>query len=191
MLRFYGRWLSMSLRRAFGVADGIGVALGTLAPIMVRSFPASESAVTELLWQIPLGIFASIGLVRLGRAPYWMYQERDEKARQMEIGLEARITELQARVAFKLQRQAICATLTKYRMQGDVLCLERYCSGTGFVSASRRIVTMSVTRSVPRLPNTGCRATFFVNVTFMNERHKKRGLQLRGLGLLWVICRAM
>ena len=125
MLRFYGRWLSISLRRPFGVADGIGVALGTLAPIMVRSFPASESAVTELLWQIPLGIFASIGLVRLGRAPYWMYQERDEKARQVEIGLEARITELQARVAFKLQRQAICATLTKYRMQGDVLC-QRY-----------------------------------------------------------------
>ena len=94
MFRFYERWLSMSLRRPFGVADGIGVALGTLAQIMVRSFPAWDFAVTELLWQIPLGIFALIGLVRLGRAPYWMYQERDEKARQMEIGLEVGITEL-------------------------------------------------------------------------------------------------
>ena len=56
----------MSLRRPFGVADGIGVALGTLAPIMVRSFPAWEFAVTELLWQIPLGIFALMDEIQVG-----------------------------------------------------------------------------------------------------------------------------
>ena len=112
----------MTWQRPFGVADGIGVALGTLVPVMVRNFPASESAVTELIWRIPIGMFASIGLVRLALAPYWIYQERDEKARQTEIGLEARITELQARVAFKLQRQALCSALTKYMMQGDILC---------------------------------------------------------------------
>ena len=122
MLGFYGRWASMTLQRPFGVADGIGVALGTLVPVMVRLFPASDSAVTELVWHIPIGIVTSIGLVRLTLAPYWIYQERDEKARQVEIGLEARITELQARVAFKLQRQALCSALTKYMMQGDILC---------------------------------------------------------------------
>ena len=101
----------MTWQRPFGAADGIGVALGTLVPVMVWRFPASESAVTELVWHIPIGIFASIGLVRLALAPYWIYKERDEKARQMEIGLEARIPELQARVAFRLQRQALCSAL--------------------------------------------------------------------------------
>ncbi len=73
---FYWLWLSTAFRHSIWRGDGVAFLLGIAIPIARNAVPNWESVMNELTWQIPLGVFGSIVLVRLILAPYWLYKEK-------------------------------------------------------------------------------------------------------------------
>ena len=91
MLKFYWKWIEVSVKPSFGLADGIGFVLGIAIPVVIHFVPRWETAMSNLAWQIPLGIFSTIFLIRLILAPYWIYKQQE-----VEIsGLEGKLASLQ------------------------------------------------------------------------------------------------
>jgi len=89
---YYWRWLkkAFSFRRSFAVADGLAGAISIISPaIILWLVPEPSSAdvsqvITDLAWQIPLGVLGALTLGRLALAPYWMHQEKHQKLNQAE-----------------------------------------------------------------------------------------------------------
>lgn len=85
VVSFGRRWLAKAFKKSWTVWDSLGTALGSLCPLIGHYLPRLESIMNHLVWQIPLGAFCGLVLVRLICAPYWLYKEREE-----EIGYERR-----------------------------------------------------------------------------------------------------
>jgi len=73
--RFARRWLSATFNQPWTHASSVATALGALVPLLIRLRPAWAQALTDLIWQIPLGVFATWGIARMALAPYWLHQE--------------------------------------------------------------------------------------------------------------------
>lgn len=73
---YYWQWLRVAFRRTIGMGDGVGFLAGIIIPIILRFIPNWKPVMSELLWQIPLGVFGGIVLIRLSLAPYWIYKEK-------------------------------------------------------------------------------------------------------------------
>ena len=76
--QYYWRWCVLAFKHSFGFSDAIAGALGMAIPLLLRQIlntSKAEAFLTDLVWQIPLGILSTLTIVRLGLAPYWMYKE--------------------------------------------------------------------------------------------------------------------
>jgi hypothetical protein len=93
-LNFYGHILSTAFHHSWGAFDTVSTLLGVLIPIVAKLHPEWESAMSNLVWQIPLAALSMLFLVRLILAPYWIYSERDKEAARVEAEFTKKITEL-------------------------------------------------------------------------------------------------
>lgn len=88
--QFYWLWLKVAITHAWSVAEIVGFALVLLVPLVPFLFPKmQESSLAPLAWQIPLGVLAAVGFVRLLCAPYWIYRDRHHSATDRESALLA------------------------------------------------------------------------------------------------------
>lgn len=83
LLTFYRRLLSKAFWHSFGVADFISTLLGITLPLVAKLFPKEGGAMSDLTWQIPLTALSAIFIIRLLLAPYWIYEESEEKSKQI------------------------------------------------------------------------------------------------------------
>ena len=75
---FYKLWLKEVFSHAFGLAEVLATFLGLLVPLLLKLFP-STSGFADLVWQIPIGAFATVAAVRLFLAPYWIYRDLERR----------------------------------------------------------------------------------------------------------------
>src|SRR5690349_11817683 len=79
-LKFYASWLAIGFRHSFGKSDAIAGFLGVALPAIAHWGGTQEGAMMgDLAWEIPLGVFTALFVVRLLLAPYWMHQEREKE----------------------------------------------------------------------------------------------------------------
>ena len=123
---FYRRWLSMAFWHPFGIADGLSTALGILLPIIAKSNPRWGSAMSDLIWQIPLAAMSTLVVARLVLSPYWLYEQREQTALGTEDRLRKQIArqklELDTRnerLKERLRRRTICEELVVLLENGD------------------------------------------------------------------------
>lgn len=74
--QFYMRWLGTAFRHSWSITDTSASVLGLFVPPAIRLLPRVESALTPLVWEIPLCALGALALSRLVAAPYWIYKER-------------------------------------------------------------------------------------------------------------------
>jgi hypothetical protein len=102
---FYWRWFKAIFhykehwhtpwRITAAVATGLSVVVPPAVRFIAhRWFPSSEAAMGDLVWQIPLGIFALLGMSRFVLAPYWLYQEKELQAQEFAVIVEAKNREI-------------------------------------------------------------------------------------------------
>ena len=78
-LNYYRGWLWIAFRHSFGKSDAIAGFLGVLFPAIAHALGRPEVAMSDLAWEIPLGFFSTMFLVRLLLAPFWMRQESQKE----------------------------------------------------------------------------------------------------------------
>jgi hypothetical protein len=82
---YYWRWLRTAFRHSLGPIDlwaGIAAAVLTI----IDHYIPERQLMTALAWQIPIWALASIMLVRLLVAPYWMNQEDNATIAALKAG---------------------------------------------------------------------------------------------------------
>ena len=92
---FYKSWLKAVFSKSFSVADGIAGALGALVPAASPLFPQWETLMSQLAWQIPLGFFVAVVLVRMASAPGTIHSEQQRTIEALQASTP---------VAFKYER---------------------------------------------------------------------------------------
>jgi len=85
MRKFYWKWIQIAFSRPLGIADYIAGAIGIVSAYIIPRYPQWEPAMSELAWQIPLGIFSALAAFRLLLSPYWMYKEAQQKIKDLEV----------------------------------------------------------------------------------------------------------
>ena len=88
MWGFYWRWLKTAIWHGFGPADLWSGLAGALVGIIDHYWPDLQ-LLTHYGWQIPIWAFASVVLVRLIAAPYWMWLD-DQKISPSKVDIERR-----------------------------------------------------------------------------------------------------
>jgi len=91
--RFYGRLMREVFHPSWGWTDSIATALGIIGPLFTHFFPKLEAQMTPLVWEIPVGIFSALVVVRLLIAPFWLYKDRQAFADHREIVLRCEIAD--------------------------------------------------------------------------------------------------
>lgn len=76
---FYKRWLTVAIGHAFGPADALAGALGMAVPAIIAVYPGLSGSLADLTWQLPLGIFVALLMVRAILAPFWIYRNLEEQ----------------------------------------------------------------------------------------------------------------
>jgi len=61
--------------------------MGIILPIVLKYIPSLEQAMSELVWQIPLGVFSTLTIARLTLAPYWIYKKEKKHSQELEQGV--------------------------------------------------------------------------------------------------------
>lgn len=94
-------WLCLkeTIRTTWDKADTGATIFGFIAPIVVHFFPAWESRVSSIVWEIPIACFASVTIVRLFLSPFLVYRRRDDEARALKRALRKRETEEELQAA--------------------------------------------------------------------------------------------
>ncbi len=87
---YYWLWLRIAFRHSIGLGDGVGFLIGIVAPVIRQFIPNWDSAMNELAWQIPLGVFGSIVMVRLLLSPYWIHKDGKKECNELLALLEAK-----------------------------------------------------------------------------------------------------
>lgn len=91
-LQFYRDCFSWALKPSWGLSEKASSLVGLLIPILIKAVPGWETRLTNLLWQIPLSVFATVLVVRLFRAPYELYRLRHQESEETERKLRARVS---------------------------------------------------------------------------------------------------
>ncbi len=108
-MAYYLRLLKVifSIRRSFLAVDSIAGLISIIGPAIVLWWiptPASEEAariVTDLAWQIPLGVLSLLTVVRIVLAPYWIAREETARRDAVEDELNTAIGDLEAQLGQK------------------------------------------------------------------------------------------
>ncbi|HWZ44483.1 MAG TPA: hypothetical protein VNW97_13485 [Candidatus Saccharimonadales bacterium] len=87
MAKFYFEWLKHILR-SWSIVDTVATITAIVVPVIARVRPELGAKMGDLIWQIPVGIFAILGGIRLFLAPYWIYKEKDDEAFSYQLLLE-------------------------------------------------------------------------------------------------------
>jgi hypothetical protein len=81
-LRFYGRVFREAFRHSLDIAQAAAFLLFILAGLVVYAVPAVKMTVEALQlngWQIGFGLLASIFVMRLVLAPYWLWRAAQDR----------------------------------------------------------------------------------------------------------------
>ena len=82
--RFVWLCIREAWRTSWEKADTGATAVGVILGVVVHYVPKWESAVNNLLWQIPIACLASITVTRLLLSPFLVYRTRDNEAKEAE-----------------------------------------------------------------------------------------------------------
>lgn len=96
MRRYYWRWLKTAFNRALGVVDLWSGVAGAVITLLAHLLPEWRDTLNGLVWQVPLWSLATVMLVRLFLAPYWMWLEDDKKIRALTLSAASRQQRAQA-----------------------------------------------------------------------------------------------
>ncbi len=84
MLRFYILWIKTALKSSLGIADLLSGIIAAIFAAWVYHHPESGWDMNSLAWQIPLVIFATIGVIRFFLAPYWIWKAAQDRLSLLE-----------------------------------------------------------------------------------------------------------
>jgi hypothetical protein len=79
MGKFIRRWFKTALRHSVGVADLVSSTVAAAGAVITHYAPQATEIWQEWAWQIPVWVLCGIVVVRLALAPYWIWQEDQEK----------------------------------------------------------------------------------------------------------------
>ena len=79
---FFRAWLALAFFHAWGRQDAVAGLIGLVFPVISNFIPAWGSAITDLAWQIPLTVLATVFVMRLALSPYWLFRERSAALEQ-------------------------------------------------------------------------------------------------------------
>lgn len=89
MFEFYLVCLKKSFKQPFTWGEKAGFIVGIVIPLLKPFIPKTMgTAMDSLIWQIPLVIFASLGIIRLLIAPYLVYKDLLQQKAELEINLK-------------------------------------------------------------------------------------------------------
>jgi hypothetical protein len=98
--QFYWLWLKVALTTFLSWADAAASIVGVLLPLLHAFVPkVREDRLVPLYWEIPIGVFCAIGILRMVIAPYLIYRDRHLSASSNETAFGATISDLRARLA--------------------------------------------------------------------------------------------
>ncbi|SRR6266851_744657 len=121
-------WLCLkeAWRTSWEKADTGATVFGIVAPVVVQFVPKWESAMTSLVWQIPIASLASIAATRLLLSPFLLYRKCDSDLRSAQSALRAKYTKQQIHewIGQRLQDARVLAD-TNPRTDSDVLTFQR------------------------------------------------------------------
>ncbi|MHB1564481.1 MAG: hypothetical protein ACYCXP_10380 [Leptospirillum sp.] len=72
--RYYWLVLRTAWKHAFGYADLISSSVGAMLAVIIHFSPKWKQLLTGVLWQIPIWILATVAIVRLISAPFWLWK---------------------------------------------------------------------------------------------------------------------
>jgi hypothetical protein len=78
-LRYYGQVLSFAFRNAWGATGFAGTVLSLIGPLIIWEYPDWNQTMTNLIWQIPLVLFASGLVFLLLLAPWRMHETQTQQ----------------------------------------------------------------------------------------------------------------
>lgn len=78
--RFIRLWIWGAIRRSVGLGDFIAGIVGNIITIFLHFYPNYETAMNDLIWQIPLYGLAAAMLYRLLITPYELWKDAEERA---------------------------------------------------------------------------------------------------------------
>lgn len=90
--QFYAEWLTAAFPKAWAIAETSATILGLVSLYLVKRYPQWEAVLTDLGWQIPLGIVLAVLILRLAWAPYVLTRERERTIRDLRKELEGDLT---------------------------------------------------------------------------------------------------
>jgi hypothetical protein len=94
---FYWLWLSTAFPGAWTITETVSGAFGLAALYLAKRRPDWGPELSDLGWQIPLGVFGLIFLVRLFLAPLEIYRDQRADIRSREEALRALRATLESR----------------------------------------------------------------------------------------------
>jgi hypothetical protein len=118
---YYRRFFAVAFKHPFGVADGISTALGILLPIIGRLHPKWTAGVGDLAWQVPLTAFLALVGIRLILAPYWIYRNREDQAKNAETQLRQQISQMAVGLDERAKYKETREQLGQYMAEGQEL----------------------------------------------------------------------
>jgi hypothetical protein len=78
---YFWTWAARSIGHSFGKADAVSAAIGIFGPLALQGMKVQrwhQIMSSDLIWQVPVGVFLTFLIVRLIMAPYWMHQDAEK-----------------------------------------------------------------------------------------------------------------
>ena len=115
--QYYKHWLGVSFRHSIDISDGVAFLIGIVVPIIRQVIPDWDSIMSELAWQLPLGVFSTVILFRLILAPYWIHKDKEK---QMEVITQEK-AKLEQQLDDKTRRKQVKDALGIFLSEGKQL----------------------------------------------------------------------
>lgn len=107
---YYKRWLKTAFGQSLGPIDLWSGIAGACLSIAARYIPQIQSSYAEWQWQIPIWACATVLIVRVIAAPYWMAREQ-----------AAEIAKFKADALTVGKKQTIKSKLAEFLQEGEKL----------------------------------------------------------------------
>lgn len=88
IFRFYYKCICLAFKRQFIVIDGVAGFISIAGGAIGYFYPEKIEDMTELAWQIPIGLYFVFVAGRLTLSPYWVYKDEKIKADALEKEIE-------------------------------------------------------------------------------------------------------
>ncbi len=127
MWDYYKQWFLLAVTRPFRIVDGVTAAVGVVGAAVVHYFPQTRATVSDLIWQIPVGVLFALVVVRFGLAPYWMQESQTDFMRQLArsiTNLTAKNKDLENALQRRIDTREIRKTLDSFIATGSKLATE-------------------------------------------------------------------